>query len=94
LFNLDFCMFANILKFTDLDKTFEAAMDDPAQGNATYEVFTDPDLEIFTLNDLCNVITYTVMSLGEFLSSHQSFTIRSLDLFDAFLGLKLHLLGP
>ena len=69
-------MFANILKFTDLDKTFEAAMDDPEQGNATYEVFTDPDLEIFTLNDLFNVITYTVMSLGEFLSSHQSFTIR------------------
>ena len=41
-------------------------MDELEQGNATDEVFTDPDLEIFTLNDLFNVITYTVMSLGEF----------------------------
>jgi hypothetical protein len=43
-----------------------ADMSDPEPGNATDEVFRDPaGLQIFTLNDLFNVIAYTVMSLGE-----------------------------
>ena len=62
-------MFACLLIYSSLqtmEQTFEAAMGDLEQGNVTDEVFTDPDLEIFTLNDLFNVITYTVMSLGVF----------------------------
>ena len=44
-----------------------AGMGDPEPGNDTDEVFRDPaGLQIFTLNDLFNVIAYTVMSLGEY----------------------------
>ena len=38
----------------------------PMGDNATEEDFNNTDLELFTLNDLFNVIAYTVMSLGKY----------------------------
>ena len=41
-------------------------MDELELENDTEKVFIDPDgLELFQLNDLFNVIAYTVMSLGK-----------------------------